>query len=154
MMGVALQRLSSAGGYLGYRCILQRLDSFGTAAWILVSDESMHMISRVVTPGEECYQSSYRSELAGLYSCMNIAIKLCQYYNILQGSIHLACDSESALEKAFYFNIPCVPDNPSFDFSVKFVNFGISPRYNGRYCMLKVTRTVIALLTPQPSLRL
>ena len=42
-------------------------------------------------------------ELAGIYSILVMAKKVCDYFQISQGSIELGCDEQSALDKAFNY---------------------------------------------------
>jgi hypothetical protein len=79
-------------------------DQYGTAAWVIEGNDHRGRISgAVIVPGNAEDQSSYRSELAGIYSIF-IAVKhICQFFNIQSGSIELGCDGESAIDKVFNY---------------------------------------------------
>jgi hypothetical protein len=87
-------------------------ETFGSAAWVL---QGVHMrcTGQVVCPGSAREQNSYRSEVAGLLSILIMVDQCVQYYNISEGSIEVACDGESALNKIFscmyllHINDPC-----------------------------------------------
>ena len=51
-------------------------------------------------PGHDSVQSSYRSELTGVYATMQLCNKVCELYKITDGSIILACDNLGAGHKA------------------------------------------------------
>jgi hypothetical protein len=58
-------------------------DQFGTVAWIMEGAKLAHsMRGVIVTPGSREDQSSYRSELAGLYALFLVSLYLCECYNI------------------------------------------------------------------------
>lgn len=79
-------------------------EQFGTASWELEGGSSDGRIMGVVTaPGTWKDQSTYRSELTGIYSIMVCVKNLCEFYNITAGSIELGCDGQSALDKAFNY---------------------------------------------------
>jgi hypothetical protein len=76
-------------------------DSFGTAAWTIQTETGEGMSGQVIALGHDGDHSSYRSELAGLYSIAFIIYKLCTYYHVQEGSIHVGCDGLSALKQVF-----------------------------------------------------
>jgi hypothetical protein len=77
-------------------------ESFGSAAWVLEGTTAKGQITGVVgTPGHGASQSSYRSELTGLYCIVLTVNKLCAHYGLTDGGIIVGCDRESALEQAF-----------------------------------------------------
>ncbi len=79
-------------------------DTYGTASWVIEGqDSSGRLVGDVIVPGSASDQSAYRSELAGIYSILVMAKKVCEYFHILQGSIELGCDGQSALDKAFNY---------------------------------------------------
>ncbi len=61
------------------------------------------MRGAVIIPGSSKDQSAYRSELAGLYSIMVAIKKICEFFNLREGSIELGCDGQSAIDKAFNY---------------------------------------------------
>lgn len=91
-------------------------DTYGTAAWVITSPITSHSLSgQVIVPGSMDTHSSYRSELAGIYSSILISVKLCKFFDIQGGQITLACDSHSALDSVLRNN-KCTPvDAPCFD---------------------------------------
>jgi hypothetical protein len=88
-------------------------DQYGTAAWALEGSGSKgRIVGAVTVPGTAKDQSAYRSELAGLYCILLGAKKLCEFFNITQGSIELGCNGQSALDKAFnYVSIIKIEDS-------------------------------------------
>jgi hypothetical protein len=77
-------------------------DQHGTAAWVIEGSNRIGRISgMVITPGHGHDQSTYRSELAGIYSIMVLVHHLCTWFNIDQGSTELGCDGQSVLDKCF-----------------------------------------------------
>jgi hypothetical protein len=76
-------------------------DLYGTVAWGFEGANDTGQISgAVVVPGSAKDQSSYRSELAGIYSILAFAKRLCVLYKMTTGSIELGCNGQSALDKA------------------------------------------------------
>jgi hypothetical protein len=59
-----------------------------------------------VTPGTKSVQSSYRSELAGLYQTVVIIHVLCKYYGVKEGTDEIACNGLAALNEASKFTQP------------------------------------------------
>jgi hypothetical protein len=55
----------------------------------------------VISPGVAQDQSSYRTELAGIYSIAFIVMKICQFYHVHEGSVTIGCDGLSALGQVF-----------------------------------------------------
>jgi len=70
-------------------------DSFGTAAWTIQTETGEGMSGQVIAPGHNGDHSSYRSELAGLFSIAFIIYKLCSFYHVQEGSIQVRCDGLS-----------------------------------------------------------
>jgi hypothetical protein len=63
-------------------------DAYGTAAWVIEGDNHVgRIVGRVISPGGGLDQSPYRSELTGIYAVMKFIGKLCEFYNIVEGSI-------------------------------------------------------------------
>jgi len=78
-------------------------DTFGTAAWVLLEEESGAFITGcALCPGAARDRSSYRSELAGLYSVLTVTRKLCKYFDIQEGGISIGCDRLLALDTSLY----------------------------------------------------
>jgi hypothetical protein len=77
-------------------------EEYGTAAWAIEGDDNNgRIVGKVIVPGGAHVHSSYRSELAGILAIMTITNKLCDFYDIKDGSIELACNGRSAIDKAF-----------------------------------------------------
>jgi hypothetical protein len=77
-------------------------EGFGTAAYVLEGETSENRIVAVlVVPGILEVQSSFRSELAGLYGVVLMVQLLCEHYGITDGAIEVGCDCEGALWKVF-----------------------------------------------------
>jgi hypothetical protein len=85
------------------------------AAWVLEGEETSGLVGRVITPGEPSSQSSYRSELAGIFAVMFVISKFIQFHNVSQGLVHMACNSESALDKVSANANHLSTDEPSYD---------------------------------------
>jgi hypothetical protein len=75
---------------------------YGMAATIIEGTSStVRMSTRVITPGGENDLSSFRSELAGIYTTLTIINHLCLYHGIQDGHIEFACDGLSTLQVVF-----------------------------------------------------
>jgi hypothetical protein len=91
-------------------------DTFGTVAWTIGTETQECLIAgRVVCPGGQSDQSSYQSELTGIYALLTITHHLCKYYIIVDGQIELGCDGLSALETAFDKGPFLQSDFPDYD---------------------------------------
>lgn len=78
-------------------------DTFGTAAIILKGTTVLGRIEfSVIVPRDETVHSSYRSELAVIYSTLIMVNHLCRYFGVEEGSIEFACDGFTALTKVFH----------------------------------------------------
>jgi hypothetical protein len=79
-------------------------DHHGTAAWKIIDlDKPENWIEgQVITPGYPEQQDAYRSELSGLYASVLVINALTDYYQIVGGSITLACDNISAGRMSSY----------------------------------------------------
>ncbi len=79
-------------------------DQYGTAAWVFEGIDAIGRVTgAVVVPGSAKDQSAYRSELAGIYTIVLFTMKLCDFYQIMTGSVELGCDGQPALDKSFNF---------------------------------------------------
>ena len=77
-------------------------EGFGTAAYILEGSTSHNRLVAVnVIPGLTMDQSSYRSELAGLYGVVAMVQLICKQYMVTSRVIEVGCDSSSALNHVF-----------------------------------------------------
>jgi hypothetical protein len=91
-------------------------DTFGTAAWILLAEDTGAYIQGcVLCPGAEADHSSYRSELAGIYSVLTVARKLCDFYNITEGCLKIGCDGLSAINTSLHTEPILTTDGSNFD---------------------------------------
>ena len=73
-------------------------DGFGKAAWILTAGTTDHHAhGELIVPGLPGDQSSYHSELAGLYSLVLAISTICTYFNLLSGMVEISCDGKEAL---------------------------------------------------------
>jgi hypothetical protein len=63
-------------------------DTYGSAAWTIGTEDKENLLSgRAVCPGGPEDQSSYRSELTGLYAILAVTHQLYEYYNVEEGYI-------------------------------------------------------------------
>jgi hypothetical protein len=77
-------------------------NTYGAAAWTIGTEERDGLLAgKVICPGGPDDQSSYRSELTGLYAMMTVVFHLCQFYHITEGQVEICCDGASALTTAF-----------------------------------------------------
>jgi len=91
-------------------------DTYGTAAWTIGTEDEENLLSgRAVCPGDPEDQSSYRSELTGLYAILAITHQLCEYYNVEEGYIEIGCDGQSALQTALEHEPFLSKDLPDYD---------------------------------------
>jgi hypothetical protein len=91
-------------------------DTFGTAAWTVGTEQDGQLMAgRAVCPGGPEHQSSYRSELTGLYVILAITHQLCLYYKIEAGQIEIGCDGLSALQTALESFPSLSTDIPDYD---------------------------------------
>jgi hypothetical protein len=74
-----------------------------------------HIIGRVISPGTGSDQSVYRSELSGILAIMIMVKHICSYHHISEGSIELACDGLSALNKALSQMSILQLEDPNYD---------------------------------------
>lgn len=79
-------------------------DAYGTAIWVLEGDTSNgRIIGCVIAPGNSSNHLAYRSELSGILAVTVMVTHLCSYFSITKGSVELACDGLSAIDKAFSY---------------------------------------------------
>ena len=77
-------------------------EGYGTAASVLEGSTSHNCLVAVnVVPGLTMDQSSYRSELAGLYGVVAMVQLICEQYMVTSGAIEVGCNSSSALNHVF-----------------------------------------------------
>jgi hypothetical protein len=77
-------------------------DMYGTAAYVLEGVTSVNrIVAVVVVPGMPEDQSSFRSELAGLYGVVAMVQLICERHGITNGEIEVGCDCEGALGNVF-----------------------------------------------------
>jgi len=91
-------------------------DTYGTATWVLEGNESAGRISgRVVCPDGASDQSSYCSELCGVYAVLTVVNNLCNYFQVKEDAITIGCDGLSALNSAFDSGDDANLEKPDFD---------------------------------------
>ncbi len=91
-------------------------DNYGTAAWTLQGSDEEGAIEGVnIAPGHPKDQSSYRSEIAGLYGIIAAIKCVCTYHQVTQGSIEVGCDGEQALYNVFDPDRYVTVKNPDYD---------------------------------------
>jgi hypothetical protein len=80
-------------------------DGRGTAAFILEISGHYDRTSRIVgvnsIPGEQCDQSSYRSEIGGVSGIVETVGILCQLHSITTGAIEVGLDGDQAMKNIF-----------------------------------------------------
>jgi hypothetical protein len=82
-------------------------NTYGTAAWSIGTVEQEGLLAgKVVCPGGEKDQSSYRSELMGLYVMFVTIHHLCMFYGIKEGQVEIGSDGSSALTTVFLNEAP------------------------------------------------
>jgi len=91
-------------------------NTYGTAAWTIGTVEQDGLLAgKVVCPGGEADQSSYRSELMGLYAMLVAIHHLCIFYDIKEGQVEIGCDGSSALTTVFEWGPYLAHDTTDFD---------------------------------------
>jgi hypothetical protein len=94
-------------------------DEFGTSALVLEGEDSKNWIIAVnVVLGDPTDQSAYRSELAGIFGIVTMVRALCEVYEILEGSICVGCDGETALKHVFSEGTGSDVDINSADYNI------------------------------------
>jgi hypothetical protein len=68
-----------------------------------------------VVPGNPDSQSSYRSELVGIFGQVTLVNALCKTHGITQGAIECGCDSLGALQKVFILDTDIKTAGSNFD---------------------------------------
>jgi hypothetical protein len=79
-------------------------DNFGTAALTIEPDNPTSnncVLATNVVPGRPEHQSSYRSELSGLWGIVTMIQCLCDKYGITSGAVTVGCDGKEALRSGF-----------------------------------------------------
>lgn len=91
-------------------------NELGTAALVLEGQDSNNRIlAGHLTPGPPSSQSSFQSELSGLYGIVLLVNTICRLHNIMEGKVCCACDGAQALAQAFaetrYFTVKTSKSN-------------------------------------------
>jgi hypothetical protein len=82
-------------------------DMRGTSGFALIREVSHQRINGAnQVPGEDTDQASYRSKLAGSYGVLLLAQMVCKIYAINTGHMVVACNNESAGQKAIEWHYP------------------------------------------------
>jgi hypothetical protein len=94
-------------------------DELGTAAYVLEGKTKMNRIVGVLkVPGLPADQSSYRSELSGMYGIVVMVEVICTHFEITSGAIEAGCDGLSALRKAIGQGSHFDPDIKDSDYDM------------------------------------
>ena len=94
-------------------------DGFGTAAWILTDGTTAHRAhGEFIVPGLPSNQSSYRSELAGIYALVLAISTLCTHYKLMSGAVEIGCDGKEALHRCFCSTFVPSPMHDHYDLIV------------------------------------
>jgi len=80
-------------------------DGEGSAAWICVFWDGV-LSAGFKVPGDPADQDSYRSEMAGLHAILSVVRAAVRIFHLQTARVHIACDGESALKRAFYNSRP------------------------------------------------
>lgn len=92
-------------------------DGMGTAAWKILGTSTNTWISGSTwVPGPTESQSSFRSELAGMFSIALLVSFLCEYYHISEGKITIGCDGLGPLHRCFVASWDPKPATVNYDF--------------------------------------
>jgi len=94
-------------------------DQRGTAALVLqgaTHTGEARAVNRV--PGEPDDHDSFRSELSGLIGIATLVELLCEYFEITEGSVEVACDGLSALNDVFDLHRQVSTKTPHYDLVV------------------------------------
>ena len=76
--------------------------NYWTAAMILYAeDKSNQLINGLPCHHLPHYHDAYRAELSGLFAITVAITVLCAYHNITEGTITIACDNDTALDRCF-----------------------------------------------------
>ena len=57
--------------------------------------------NHLIVPGASCDQSSFQSEVAGLYALALVVLLVCAHLNIMSWSVEIGCDGKEALYWCF-----------------------------------------------------
>jgi len=77
-------------------------DGSGTAAWMIQDMVSKNIMSGMtIIPGHPSNQSTYQSELGGIFSIVAMTHNICKYYAITQGKIQIACNGLGLFTQCF-----------------------------------------------------
>jgi hypothetical protein len=77
--------------------------------------EDQQWTGQLLVPGQPADQSTFRSELAGLYAMITLVNSLVDYYEVRNGTVELACDGIQALEYVFDTETSVAAGNNSYD---------------------------------------
>jgi len=71
-------------------------------AWMIQDMDSKHILSRMtIIPGHTSNQSTYQSELGGIFSIVMMIHNICKYYAIPKGMIQISCNGLGLLTQCF-----------------------------------------------------
>jgi len=92
-------------------------DTQGMAAWVVYTDSAPKMaisLHVLTTPGHATSQSSYCSELAGIYGIITTIAVVSKFYQINHGTVIVICDGKSTLKCCFKQQV-CNPTEKYFN---------------------------------------
>ena len=90
-------------------------NKIGTAGFCLGTSVNCLIRGACRVPGYDKVQSSYRSELAGIYATLRLGDRVCKAVGITSGKITLACDNISAGNISLRRQFPITPKWNNFD---------------------------------------
>jgi hypothetical protein len=94
-------------------------DEFGTAALVLEGEDSVNQVLAVnVVPGDLDDQSSYQSELSGIFRVVMMVQALCNVHAISEGAICIGCNGDTALKHVFGKGMGCDIDVLAADYDM------------------------------------
>jgi hypothetical protein len=118
-------------------------DDFGMAAYVLEGATSVNrLVVVLVVPGTPANQSSYQSELAGLYGVVVMVHLICEQYGITSGAIEVGCDCEGALCHVFTSGQPS--SKLTMIYSLPFGRCFLSALSNGLVTMLLAIKMTVS----------
>jgi len=77
-------------------------DKYGSAALVIEGEDSTNRILAAnIVPGDPDDQSSYRSELSGIFGVVTLVNLICAVFEITSGQVTAGCDGIEALKSSF-----------------------------------------------------
>jgi hypothetical protein len=110
-------------------------------------DSQHNIIAANVVPGLPDVQSSFRSELAGIFGQVILINAICTVHNIMSGAIESGCDGKVALEKVSQFDEQVDTNGQHFDLLSAIAQPSVTAQLPGHSDMSKDTRMRTLMLT-------